>query len=297
MLLPIILKLGSLKKRRKPVLDKWLYLVPEYKLEMCHPVTIHFTGACFFYGLEMLLSAIRTNAFNQPESCSVFGRIVVISLMIAYGNMGLILMHRAETTLFNDKNMMKLIAYFFRPLLIFFCILILVMGNIDQLYKSVYDSSNEFCYGYLSKIFSAVFLIGDAFFSIGLFLMFYIPLRRITILNRDAMKSGAPGELSDFDKVISRNFQSFLLIWGGNMGYVVISAVTGALQQTNAFLAEIIYSLIIVATISLVVGLFIMIWKALDFESTPYSCFKNKENKSGTPQLHGTSVATNNNSS
>jgi hypothetical protein len=289
-LIPIILCLASLKRDKKPALDKWLRLIPEYKLALNHPVTLHFIGIVFFLGLVMLLSSIRFSfptAFDELWSCSFYTKAQNCELILAYVNFVLLLTHRAQATMVADQKLSKFLKLVFRPFVAIYLILALIMINIERFYGTVLDPETQFCYGLPSTTFTLVILVGDAFISIGLFLLFLVPLRRVSMQNKAALKSGkslrSGGNGDDIDMVIVRNFQSFLLLWFGTVGYILIIYIAVIILMKNFLLAEIVYVFVGLPLISILIGLLMVIWKALDFDGTPFNWTK-KEMMTESPQ-------------
>jgi hypothetical protein len=44
------------KRKKKPTLDKWLLLNPDYKLELSHPMTVYLGLTSFSIGVSMMIS-------------------------------------------------------------------------------------------------------------------------------------------------------------------------------------------------------------------------------------------------
>jgi hypothetical protein len=284
-LVPLFLTLGYFKKNKSSTFAQCLsYLIPAYRLDLTHPMTIHLGGASFFFGLTMLLSSISTSfsSFNDEKSCNVFIRASVTCEILAHLNLTLILICRADAALTNSElTLRRFLEFFFRPFVFLFSLTLVILSSMDAFFKPQLQTvdagsgtTTTVCFLSFSVEFVSLFIIGDAFLSIGLFLLFYIPLRRVIIKNQEAlMLSSHQDEDDALDQVVIRNFKSFLFVWAGNTSLVLIIWISSLLLHFNFAAGLGFYALIMIPLILFAIGLWMMYWKTLDFEGTIFQRF------------------------
>jgi hypothetical protein len=77
--------------------------------------------------------------------------------------------------------------------------------------------------------------------------------------------SASQGEL---DALVIRNFWSFVCLWIGTAGKMLIYTIGGAVIQTNLTLASVIYSGLATTSTLLGAGSSMLIWKTLYYSNT-----------------------------
>jgi hypothetical protein len=279
-----LLALGRLKRLKKPVLNNWLIFIPEFKLELTHPTSVLFGTACFFYGYTMLIFAIDLTfqAFRDDPSCRFYSRSFATCIIFAYFFLMLLLLYRAETALTPAQvNFKKFVRYFMRPFMFCFLIWLLVVANLDQynVFMRITSSDGHFwCYSIPGNLITSSFIVGDSFVSVGLFISFYFPLRKVMKQSKEALSVSQTDMKGDLDSVIIRNFKSFVFLWIGTTGTMVIFHFAGTLTYNlNSSLKHSLtaYSALGLTSCFLIIGGVTLVWKTLDFQSTIYAkCFK-----------------------
>jgi hypothetical protein len=82
------------------------------------------------------------------------------------------------------------------------------MGNLEHIYNTVLQDIDGqlICCGYPSPLFTAVFIFGDIVLSVGLFLLFCVPMRRLTMQNKATLNLEEVFDLGDLRnlRVLSR---------------------------------------------------------------------------------------------
>jgi hypothetical protein len=134
-------------------------------LDMTHPISIYLSGGFFFFGLTMLLFAVKVSfwVFDQFSNCAAVIKVGIVSMTLAYSSQILMLMYRAEASLAAETHLKKLLTYFFCPFLVIDCIIMLILGNLDHFYNVVIQDIDGklFCHGSPAAMFTLFFIIGD----------------------------------------------------------------------------------------------------------------------------------------
>jgi hypothetical protein len=282
---PLLLGLGILKRKHKPSLDKYLFMIAEFKLEWKHPITIMLMAASVLFGIGVLLLAISTSfhVLKTHQQCVVLVRVLLTSLVLGHSFILLVLIERARSTMTVEVRLKNILEYLFRPLVIILAVFNIALPNLERNNTIIFQevSGQSLCFFYFhSFAINLVFIGGDILFSFGLFFAFYVQVRRVSRHSKGVrIRSVEVEETDDLDAAVVRNFKSFLFMWLGTIGTHLIFSFSGAVLEKNIVAGALLYSLLLIAGIFLSAGVHFMIWKAYDFETTIYSCWKKKKKR------------------
>jgi hypothetical protein len=274
--------LGILKREKKPQLDKWLCLVPEYKLDLFHPMTIYIGVSSFIYGLAAILIAILNsfNVFNDQGKCLFWSKTVTNCLISAYTLLMFLFIYRADSVLTPEQEVFKRFLHsFVRPFAAIYAIVLLVVCNVDEFGWFLFYQSTDgrfWCQSIPGNVSTITFVVGDACMSVGLFISFYIPLKKV--LDENLASSSDDSKKRNLDTAIIRNFWSFLCMWAGTTGSMILFHFAGnASLAFDQVLTVALYSLMGLPSILMLIGGLLLVWNTLDFETTIFMCKRERK--------------------